>query len=225
MKLKFSFLLGLLIFSNTVFAQLALKYVSENIVNSSKIFGSEYFPLNSDSVIIFDSNVGETTSTIEKEENEYVINYESSTMTYRQNIIRNNEGIFITKIENKFLLFGDEITYSEPLLRLPANAQIGDTWFWEGYEINDGDSAKIFVEGKIVSEEEVKTAGGSFLALKTFTKINFDDGSTDELYEWFAPEIGIVKIRAKVGGNGFTGTIQDILGLDELYFSFLKKEE
>lgn len=45
---------------------------------------------------------------------------------------------------------------------------------------------------------------------------------TNYLTEWLAPNIEIVKAQATLKGDGFTATLQEFFGLDELFFELIE---
>jgi hypothetical protein len=185
----------------------------------TETFNDEYFPLKDKTSFIFDSNLGSTKANIYTEGKQMAFEYEAGGITYKQNLYKDAKGIYLTKVYSKAMFFSSTVTYDKPLLRIPLPLKIGDTWKWEGNEIINGEYSKLNVFGKALAVETIKTKAGEFRCLKVMLKIISAKGKTNTEVEWLAPNIGIVRVFAKIQGEGITGTIQNILGLDELKFS------
>lgn len=184
-----------------------------------EVFGFEYFPLRNATSFLFESNIGVTKAVVYNEGNEMVFAYDAGNISYKQNLIRQANGIYLTKVQSKAYFFGSCVTYNKPVLRLPLPIKLYDTWTWEGYEIVDGDSSKITLKGKALGVEIIKTKAGEFRCLKVLINIISAKGSTNSEIEWLAPDIGIVRVKAKIEGGGISGMLQKLLGLDEIKFS------
>lgn len=194
-------------------------------VDEDKSYGSEYFPLKKNVLYKFDSNLGETTGKITNKGNIYTFAYEASNMSYKQSMISNAKGVYLVRTESKAFMFENIITYSKPLLRVPFPLEIGKTWNWQGYEVNDGDSVALSVKGQVLREETVETKMGKLKCVAVALEINSEKGSYAKMTEWLAPNIGIVKLEAKVKGGGITGFLQRMMGLDEIYFHLTEIKE
>jgi hypothetical protein len=188
-------------------------------IESTKQYGFEYFPLNTEVSYLYDSNAGETESGVVPSGDELVLTFDAGKMSYKQQFFKGEDGIYLTRTESSALLFfGTKVTYPEPVLRLPLPLEIGETWVWQGFEIADGDTGKLTITGEALGEEIVTTPIGEFNCLKIQLKINSEHGSKNTVTEWLAPEIGVVKFHAALEGKGLTAFLQDIFGLDELTF-------
>lgn len=191
----------------------------ESKITSVKQFGFEYFPLNTETSYLYDSNAGETESAVIARGEELALTFDAGKMSYKQQFFKGEDGIYLTRTESSALLFfGTKVTYPEPVLRLPLPLEIGETWVWQGFEIADGDTGKLTITGEALGEEIVTTPIGEFNCLKIQLKINSEHGSKNTVTEWLAPEIGVVKFHAALEGKGLTAFLQDIFGLDELTF-------
>jgi hypothetical protein len=197
-------------------------------VNEVKQFGFEYFPLNMDVSLLYDSNAGETESAVNPNGEELVLTFDAGKISYEQQFFKGEDGIYLTRTESTALIFfGTTVTYPEPVLRLPLPLQVGKKWKWEGFEIADGDTGRLTIEGEALAEEIVTTPVGEFSCLKIQLKIESEHGSKNTVTEWLAPGIGVVKFHALLEGTGLTAFLQDIFGLDELTFDLtgVEKEE
>jgi len=198
-------------------------------VEVEKQFGFEYFPLNTDVSYLYDSNAGDTEAGVNPNGKELVLTYDAGSISYEQQFFKGEDGIYLTRTESSaFLFFGTKVTYPEPVLRLPLPLQVGKKWKWEGFEIVDGDTGRLTIEGEALAEEIVTTPVGEFSCLKIQLKIESEIGSKNTVTEWLAPGIGVVKFHALLEGTGLTAFLQDLLGLDELTFDLTgveKKEE
>ncbi len=189
------------------------------VTESMKIFGSEYFPLNENVEFKFNSNAGETIATVEQENKGVAITYDAPNFTYQQSLYKTEKGVYLTRTKtHAFLFFGNDISYPEPVLRIPLPLKTGDTWHWEGLETEDDDTTRLTISGKAIGEEIVETAGGKFTCLRIELEVSSENGSQNTVNEWFAPGIGMVKSHAKLEGSGITYIVQKIMGLDEITF-------
>lgn len=189
----------------------------------SEIFHSNYFPVNTDKVLIYESNFGETKFSIEKSDEKFVITNESDDFNYKQTILKKDGKYFITKTEQDvdvflFLSSSSKVTYNEPALRFPFPLKGDATWEWKGFEYVDDDSSMISIKGEALGIEKIKVPAGEFDCLKIQTEIGGIDESKDVVTEWLAPDVGLVKIEAKVGKGGIVGLIQSLFGLEILTF-------
>jgi len=209
-----------ILFSFTLFFLL----ISADDNQTEKIFNKEYFPLKNNSSSKLKSNLGSIEGTVVFNGKEFIMTYKSSSITYQQNFIINDKGVFVTRTENKAFMFGSVYTYSKPLLRIPFPVKQGQTWEWSGYEFEDGDNdnkRKIFLKGLCLGEEQIIAGKTKYNCIKIQIEIFSEDGSVNKLTEWLAPNIGIVKETAKIQGNGISGLIQKFMGLNEIYFELL----
>jgi hypothetical protein len=193
--------------------------ITESTIVTAKQYGFEYFPLNTEVSYLYDSNAGKTESGVVLKGDELVLTYDAGKISYEQQFFKGEKGIYLTRTHSSALLFfGKTVTYPEPVLRLPLPLQIGDKWYWEGFEIVDGDTGSLTIKGKALAEEKVSTLVGEFNCLKIQLKVESEQGSKNTVTEWLAPGIGVVKFHAALEGTGLTTFLQDIFGLDELTF-------
>jgi len=184
-----------------------------------KVFGPEYFPLNYNYIYHFKSNAGETVAEIDTIGNERIISFETTGISYCQNLLRKEDGIYLTRTKSSaFLFFGSDIIYPKPALRLQIPIKIGDNWRWNGFEVADGDTGLLSIEGVAMGEEEIATPAGVFQCLKIQQNVVSIKGSSSIVTEWLAPDIGIIKSHSILKGVGITALIQELFGLDEITF-------
>ncbi|RJP73994.1 MAG: hypothetical protein C4539_00840 [Ignavibacteriales bacterium] len=213
-----SSLLFLFAFFSLSFFQVGFFFEPESPNSSEKLtYGKEYFPLKNNLKFIYDSNIGTTEAEIKTEGKSFTLNINAGSLTYKQTLMSNEKGIYMTRVCSKAYFFGKTITYSKPLLRLPLPITLGSTWQWIGYEIDDGDSTRLVVNGSIIGIESINTKVGKFDCIKVVLKMTSGNETSYET-EWLAPEIGIVKSEAKISGSGISGLIQKLMGLSEIKF-------
>ncbi len=186
-------------------------------------FGKEYLPYNKDVVLVYKSNFDETKSKTDVEGNSVVLDNKSDDFIYRQKYVLKDDGLYINETYQKIkvLLFfraEKKVTYNKDLLKIPFPVKTGQEWKCERTEFCDGDSNKISLVSKCIGEEEITVEAGKFNAMKLETTVKSEDGSTNNIEEWIAPNVGLVKVRVVMKGGGLTGTIRDLLGLGELVF-------
>jgi hypothetical protein len=186
---------------------------------TEKIFGPEYFPMDANVGFRFSSNAGETIATLEKAGKGVAVSYDAPNFTYKQTLFKTDKGVFLTRTEtHAFLFFGNDISYPEPVLRIPLPLKAGDAWQWEGLEVEDEDTTKLTISGKALGEEQIELAGQKFSCLRIELQVSSENGSRNTVNEWFAPGLGLVKSHAKLEGSGITYILQKIMGLDEITF-------
>jgi len=186
-------------------------------------FGKEYIPYNEKLVLVYKSNFDETLSKTDIANNSAVLENKADNFIYRQKYEMHEDGLYISETYQKIkvLLFfraEKKVTYNKDLLKIPYPVKTGQQWTCERTEYCDGDSNKVSLSAKCIGSEEITTEAGKFMTMKLETNVKSQDGSTNIVEEWIAPNVGIVKLRARMFGGGLTGTIRDLLGLGELNF-------
>ncbi len=187
------------------------------------IFGKEYMPYNQNLTLVYKSNFDETLSKTDINKNIVVLENKSDDFIYRQTFQIQDDGLYIKETYQKikiFLFFKAEkkVTYNKNLLKIPFPVKKGQQWSCERMEYCDDDSNKVSLVSKCVGSEELTLAAGKFTAMKLETTVKSEDGSTNYVEEWIAPNVGLVKVRVKMEGGGLTGTVRGLLGLSELNF-------
>lgn len=193
---------------------------------TQKEFGAEYFPLNPELLYKFDSSLGSTKAEFEQQGEQVVLTFDAPSISYQQSLMKSDTGIMLTRTKTSaFLFFGNDISYAEPVLRIPFPLNLDDTWEVEGLETEGGDTTLLKIRGKVLGEELVMTEYGNFVCLKIQQQVSSEGGSSNTLTEWFAPHIGLVKSHAVMEGSGITGMLQDVFGLDEVTFQLVSVEK
>ena len=191
------------------------------------LIGSEYFPINLKKKLIYKSSFGDLELKITDEKNIHQFSYESDKFKYRQKLFVNNKGLFVVETYQKIklLLFitkeGNYI-YDKPLLRVPFPIEVGQEWSWNGIEFVNDESRSVKLKGKAAEFETVNTSAGKFEALKVETTIETSSGSKNIMTEWFAKDIGLVKMHISIEGGGTLGFVRDVLGYKSIDFELMK---
>ncbi|MBA4250391.1 MAG: hypothetical protein C0425_02480 [Chlorobiaceae bacterium] len=188
----------------------------------------EYFPLDENVKLFYDSQFGEAITTFKKNGKDFIVDNSSDKFIYRQIMNKNEKGVFVKETYQNFKVLPfvtkeNTFTYSNPLLRIPKT--ITDEWAWEGTEKSGNDDVrKISVKGKVLGNETIVTQAGTFKTIKIETVVASSDGAKNILTEWLAPNIGMVKMTIKVEGGGVIGLLRDILGFSTIEFLLTKIE-
>ena len=186
-------------------------------------FGSEYFPIDLKKKLIYNSNFGDLELKVTEEKNIHLFSYESDKFKYRQKIFINNNGLFVAETYQKiklllFITKEGNYVYDKPLLRIPFPVEIGQTWNWDGIEFVNNETRSVKLKGKVSGFEIVNTAAGKFEALKIETTIETSSGSKNVMTEWYAKNLGLVKMHISIEGGGALGFARDILGYKTIDF-------
>ncbi len=200
-----------------------LAHLSISTSSNDSYSVEKYFPLDTEVNYLFDTNFGDVEAFMEWKDEEIFITYETSGIFYQQSYISKSDGIYVTSSKNEILFFGNDVKYSEPVLRFPKNLKQGMTWAWDGFEIvNEEDTVSLSVKGKVVGYETVSTELGDLSCVKIESIFTEYGTKTNYLTEWLAPQIGIVKAEAVLKGDGFAAWLQEFLGFDQLYFDLIE---
>ncbi|MCL4549196.1 MAG: hypothetical protein M1495_11575 [Bacteroidetes bacterium] len=189
-----------------------------------------YFPVRAK--LTFQSSFGQTvTEYIRFGKDILVINNEGEKFKYKQTMLVKDDGIYVTETYQYlklFLFFKKEATYtySKPLLRLPNPLIPGTEWKSECDEYCNGDTGKVKLTGKVGEKEIVKLKSGSYEAVKVESLIEGSSGVKNQITEWYAEGIGLIKANIKIGGGGFPGLLRDALGYGDIDFELdnIKRE-
>jgi hypothetical protein len=184
---------------------------------------NEYFPVNKNKTLIYESDFGDTELKISKENNLDVFTFLGDDFTYRQKLLINDEGVFVKETYQKIkllLVISKEgtLTYSEPLPRIKFPFAEGQRWNWKGKEYDEDAVHSLDVNSRIEKVEKVKVPAGTFDAIKLITSVKSTKGTKSDVTEWYAKDIGLIKMVAVVEGGGVIGAARDLLGLGEIVF-------
>lgn len=186
-------------------------------------FGYNYFPFNVNKKIIYNSDFGETTTTVTGDGDGYIIKNMSEDFSYIQKFLKKDDGIFLIGTEQHleaaiFLSSDAIISYSEPALYIPMPMTIGREWYWTGFQFDGDEKNRIKITGKVICEEKIKLPEGDHNTIRIVLNIKVDDGLESIITEWLAPELGIVKANIKTQRSGIVGFFTSLLGYSEIDF-------
>lgn len=190
--------------------------------NNEKIFGFEYFPLKNGTKSKFSTSIGKADYIVKSANKQYSIVIDGMGVTYTQNYYADQSGVYITKTENKALFTHNLFTYNKPLLKYPFPLKLNQTWNWSGIEYNDDNQRRLDVFGKVLGEETIITKTGKYNCLKVYLKLTAADGKVTQIYEWLAPNIGIVRQISTLQGEGIASILQKLFGLEKISFELIE---
>lgn len=184
---------------------------------------TNYFPIESNVAMVYKSSFGKAITQYFQDGIFAVSSSEGDDFTYRQIMIIKDDGVYVKETYqyfNIFLFINKEatVTYGEPLLRFPLPLAPGMAWNWEGDEYSDGDTSIVKVSGQVLDTEIITTAAGSFETIKLQTIIEGESGSKNNVTEWYAEDIGLIKAEIVIEGGGMMGFLRDILGYGTIEF-------
>jgi len=200
-------------------------YSKENV----SILSSDYFPVTTNKTLIYDSDFGEAELKITKEKNLDVFTFSGEDFIYRQKLLINDDGVFVKETYQNITLMlilskEGKLTYNEPLPRIKFPFNSGNKWNWKGKEFDEDDTYILDLNAKIENIEKVKVPAGAFDAIKLVTTVKSTKGTKSYVTEWYAKDIGLIKMVAVVEGGGVIGTARDLLGLGEIVFELKEIE-
>ncbi len=187
------------------------------------ISNADYFPLDSNKVLHYKSNLGATKLIIEKSGKHYLAELKSEDFIYRQNLILREDGVYVKETYQKIkvLLFVNKeskFTYNEPLPRFKYPISAGQNWYWRGTEFNDDEKNTLEVKSTVAGDELIKISAGEYRTIKVVTEIESSSGTKNKVTEWLAKDIGIIKSEIEINGGGVMGIVRDLLGYGNLSF-------
>lgn len=194
--------------------------------SSNKIsysYFNEYFPDNRAKVLVYNSDFGETKLTMDTEDKYDIYTLRSDNFIYRQKLLLNADGVFVKETYQKIkylLVLSKEgnFTYNELMPRIKFPLIEGKAWSWEGQEYDNKDTSSISLTAKVENKEIIKVPAGSFETIKLITNIISSSGTRSTITEWFAKNIGLIKMSADIEGGGISGIARDLMGLGEIVF-------
>jgi hypothetical protein len=194
-----------------------------NTLNSDKTFGKEYFPTEIKKTLLYDSSFGDLELKVTKEKNVHLFSYDSEKFKYRQKLFVNDNGLFVNETYQKIklLLFVTKegnYVYDKPLLRIPFPVKVGQEWTWDGKEFVNDETHTVNIKGKASKFETITLPAGKFETLKVETTLETSNGTKNLLTEWYAKDIGMVKMLVSIEGGGMLGFARDILGYGTITF-------
>jgi hypothetical protein len=194
-----------------------------NTLNSDKTFGKEYFPTEIKKTLLYNSSFGDLELKVTKEKNVYLFSYDSEKFKYRQKLFVNDNGLFVNETYQKiklllFITKEGNYVYDKPLLRIPFPVKVGQEWTWDGKEFVNDETHTVNIKGKASKFETITLPAGKFETLKVETTLETSNGTKNLLTEWYAKDIGMVKMLVSIEGGGMLGFARDILGYGTITF-------
>lgn len=223
MKIRFIFSTAVFI-STIAFCPLSSNdYLLKDELNTSLYLTSEYFPANQKNELIFASDFGDAHLNVKSENDLTVFTLKSDDFTYRQKLLINDSGVFVKETYQKVkLLLGinkqNNFTYNEGLPRIMFPIEVGKSWDWKGKEYEEDNTNTLNLTAKVEKIEKLKLPAGTFETIKIVTVIKSTSGTKSTVNEWYAKNVGMVKMSAVLEGGGILGTARDLLGLGEIVF-------
>ncbi len=194
-----------------------------NTLNSDKTFGKEYFPTEIKKTLLYNSSFGDLELKVTKEKNVHLFSYDSEKFKYRQKLFVNDNGLFVNETYQKiklllFITKEGNYVYDKPLLRIPFPVKVGQEWTWDGKEFVNDETHTVNIKGKASKFETITLPAGKFETLKVETTLETSNGTKNLLTEWYAKDIGMVKMLVSIEGGGMLGFARDILGYGTITF-------
>ena len=194
-----------------------------NTLNSDKTFGKEYFPTEIKKTLLYNSSFGDLELKVIKEKNVHLFSYDSEKFKYRQKLFVNDNGLFVNETYQKiklllFITKEGNYVYDKPLLRIPFPVKVGQEWTWDGKEFVNDETHTVNIKGKASKFETITLPAGKFETLKVETTLETSNGTKNLLTEWYAKDIGMVKMLVSIEGGGMLGFARDILGYGTITF-------
>ncbi len=205
--------------------EIKAQYLTASITETPVVnIGAEYFPLDTVTTLLYESTFGETTCTTRFNGKGYMQEFRSDDFEMYQliNIIDDKFSVISLDQEIDVFLFithSISVTYSEPaeLVSLPLLKD--EEWTWTGIEYVDDNVDTVFISTVYSTDEVITTEAGEFNCKRVDYVIRKSSGKVTRYKEWRAPGVGLVKLEAVLDPKGFAGTIQSLLGYDEIYFT------
>jgi hypothetical protein len=218
-----NYIFSTIIFGLTIIFHTSSFYFNKDILDASASindevkFGKEYFPTELKKKLIYDSSFGDLELKVTKEKEIYLFSYDSNTFKYRQKLFVNDDGLFVNETYQKIKLLlvitkEGKYVYDKPLLRVPFPVQVGQEWSWNGNEFINDETHTVNLKAKAAKFETITTPAGKFEALKVETTLETSQGTKNNLTEWYAKDLGMVKMQIAIKGGGMLGFARDILG-------------
>lgn len=199
-------------------------------LNNADLFGkrnqtpyNNYFPLNTNKILVYNSNLGETELKVEKLSDFYITEFRGEDFIYRQKLQLKDDGVFVNETYQKIklLLFVNKeskFNYDKLLPRIKYPFIPGQNWQWKGYEMNENEKNSLDINAVVEEKKVITVPAGKFETIKVVTNIESSSGTKNTVTEWYAQDVGIVQMNIKVEGGGLMGFIRDFLGYSELNF-------
>ena len=209
------------------FAQIA--HLTPKFV-SPKSIDNDYYPLDVNTKMIYESTFGETTCITRKDGKNYQQEFKSEDFEMFQRLGFVDDSYVVIDMQQEidvflFITHSVDVKYGEPAQMIGLPLVQGETWKWTGVEYIDDNVDTLFITAEYSGDELITTPAGEFNCKKVNYVIRKSSGKVTRYYEWRTPGIGLVKLEADLDPRGFAGTIQNLLGYDEIYFTLKSVED
>ena len=216
------FSLALILVPSNFYSQTKEHEISTTL-NSDKTYGKEYFPTEIKKTLIYDSSFGDLELKVTKDKNIHLFSYDSEKFKYRQKLFVDDKGLFVNETYQKiklllFLTKEGNYVYDKPLLRIPFPVKVGQEWTWDGKEYVNDETHTVNIKAKASKFEKITLPAGSFETLRVETTLETSNGTKNVLTEWYAKDLGMVKMLVSIEGGGMLGFARDILGYGTITF-------
>lgn len=200
-----------------------------NGIEKRKSIGKEYFSLDTNTKLTYETTFGDAICTIKPDGESFVQELRSDDFEMNQhlNIIDDKYCVIDLQQEVDVFLFikhNVDVTYSEPARLVGLPLMENRKWEWTGLEYINDNTDTLFVTTEYAGDELLITPAGEFNCKKISYIIRKSSGKVTKYNEWRTPGIGLVKLEAELDPKGFIGTLQRLLGYDEIYFTLKKVE-
>ena len=203
--------------------------VYANGLEKTESVGKEYFSFDINTKLSYETTFGEATCITKLDGEEYVQEFRSDDFEMNQRLIIIDDKYCVIDLQQEidiflFITHSVDVTYSEPARLVGLPLKQDEKWEWTGIEYVDDKIDTLFVTTEYAGDEMITTQAGEFNCKKINYVIRKSSGKVTKYCEWRTPGIGLVKLEADLDPKGFIGTLQRLLGYDEIYFTLKKVE-
>lgn len=205
---KYLICLLLLFISNVCFA-------SESTNTITVKMQEDYFPITVGSRWKYDTNNGEMSVRIEKQENkDYVVSISDvSAATSKEYFYSTGTEIMSTKRELFVFFLSDIYKYTPHFPRVKYPLVKGEKWIWEGKkQRGDNDFKTASITISVLGPEKISVTAGTFECIKLRMVGSDEEGAKEDFYQWLAPGVGMVKGEGVIAGTGVLGFLANLFG-------------
>ena len=186
---------------------------AKNTNNSGK--NTDYFPITVGSYWKYDTNNGEMSVKIIKEDNkDCVISVSDvSIATSKEYFYSTGTEIMSTQREMFVFFLSDSYKYIPPFPRIKYPLVKGAKWLWEGKkQRGDSDFKAASIEIEVLGPEKVSVTAGVFDCVKLRMIGSDEEGAKEDFYQWVAADVGMVKGDGVIAGTGVLGALANLFG-------------
>jgi hypothetical protein len=197
---------------------------------SPKSIDKDYYLLDENIKMTYESTFGETTCITRKDGDNFQQEFKSDGFEMFQRLGFVDDSYVVIDMQQEidvflFITHSVDVKYGKPAQMIGLPLMQGETWEWTGVEYIDDNVDTLFITAEYSGDEILTTPAGEFNCKKVNYVIKKSSGKVTRYYEWRTPVIGLVKLEADLDPRGFAGTIQNLLGYDEIYFTLKSVED